>query len=244
MPNPEQVGLGYISPGQVSTCFCDSLASVLQRHQIGARFSLQSGPGVVRARNKLVKAFLETDLKYLWMVDTDMAFDSSTLLGLLDFIDQYKVLGALTFGQHPDGTVFPILKRFSKDEGVHDLETFERNVVLKAVTGTGCLMVAREVLESFDYDEPYRWFEHSSYGPQPLSEDVVFCLRAQEQGFPSYVHTGISVGHHKSRVVTEEHYETQGLRSLEPGLLPGLQDGASTGPVRDDVLGTSQEPVG
>lgn len=202
-----EVCIAYVSPGSVSTLFHDSLAGLLQRFTIGARISKVSGPGLVRARNEVVKAFLATDCKYLWMLDSDMGFEPELILEMLDFADRYPVLGALTFGMDGDGTVFPVIR--AEHEGqIRRIDSYPTNALVPCVTGTGCLMVQRQVFETMqkEYPEPYPWFQHTARNGQAISEDVEFCLRAKELGFQPFVHTGLRTLHKKSLHIGEAHY--------------------------------------
>lgn len=58
-------------------------------------------------------------------------------------------------------------------------------------SGTGCLLIRRAVWEAV----PRPWFRCGQISPEVLSEDLDFCLRAAEAGFPPYLDPGTLVGH-------------------------------------------------
>ena len=57
--------------------------------------------------------------------------------------------------------------------------------------GTGCLLIRRAVWDAV----PRPWFRCGQISPEVLSEDLDFCLRAGEAGYPPYLDPGTRVGH-------------------------------------------------
>jgi len=82
----------------------------------------------------------------------------------------------------------------------------ENQLVPVSATGTGFLLIHRSVLEKIretgnNVSAP--WFQEMAVG-EPMAlmgEDMTFCLRAGALGFPTYVHTGIQVGHMKPAMI-------------------------------------------
>ena len=44
----------------------------------------------------------------------------------------------------------------------------------------------------------FPFFQETQNGPDPVGEDLTFCLRLASLGIPVHVHTGVKIGHHKS----------------------------------------------
>lgn len=65
------------------------------------------------------------------------------------------------------------------------------------------------------YPPPWPWFQETITGRNwgdSLSEDLTFCLRAQQCGFPVFVDTRVKTGHVKPVVIDEEQFH----KSLPP----------------------------
>ncbi len=59
------------------------------------------------------------------------------------------------------------------------------------------------------FKPPWPWFQETITGSEwgdSISEDLTFCLRAAQCGFPVYVNTSIKTGHVKPVVIDEEAY--------------------------------------
>ncbi len=74
-----------------------------------------------------------------------------------------------------------------------------------AATGSGCLLIHRDVLEALHehHGDHVSYFYEDRRVPADggerrwMGEDLTFCLQARELGFPVIVDTSIHVGHHK-----------------------------------------------
>lgn len=198
------VVVGYVSPGYIATEFHDSLMHLILEQGIGGRISGLSGPRIASSRNKIVRTFLETNREWLWMLDTDMVFGSDTLRNLLDA--DREIVGALCHGvSNETGEPFPVMHELT-DTGMRRIDDYPENEVIEVdATGAACLLVHRDVLAKMEAnaDNPlYPWFQEGrTLGGLEVGEDVCFCLKAKEQGFKIHVHTGVRVGHKKTRIV-------------------------------------------
>jgi hypothetical protein len=100
-----------------------------------------------------------------------------------------------------------------------------------AGTGAACLLIHKSVLEQMrDFEHPrgkrgfndaYPWFQETEHNGEPVGEDITFCWRAIQLGFPVYVNTAVQLGHVKDRVLTMESY------FLSRGLLSPTHAGAT-----------------
>lgn len=173
---------------------------------------IESGVNVSNRRNKAVKGFLESsDADWLWFVDGDQEFKPDTLHRMVAtaHANDVKILGALipivtktglipnVFIDHPEAITHVVLDPYHEDFGPPGPKEF-------AATGAGCIIIHRDVLEAMHADTG----DHLSYFYEDrqmggdgemkwLGEDLSFCLRARQLGFPVIVDTSISVGHHK-----------------------------------------------
>jgi GT2 family glycosyltransferase len=179
------------------------------RDRIVAHIGITSGPRIASARNKMVEYFLDHPAKpqWLWMLDSDMEFPADTLDRMLKYADQYRfpILGGLCFGGRRN-VVFPTLYRMvaNGDSPLETINDFPLDTLVKVdATGTACLLIHRRVLEKMkaQFPAPQHWFSESTYKGIEFGEDVTFCLRAAQLDIPIHVHTGITVGHVKPRVI-------------------------------------------
>jgi hypothetical protein len=195
-------------------------------------FCVEATANIAKARNRLVDEFLHNDdfadCQWLWFCDTDMVFEPDTLLKMIAraVTNDLKILGALAVIVGADG-VAPTLFE-ANDTTITQLYIGlpEPAVFQVAATGTGCLLVHRSVFQKM-YDDSSGstncWFGFDirvgDTGREwQLGEDVSFCLRAGEAGFPTYVDSTLHVGHHKGpRVWYPKDVEWYPMQSDEFG---------------------------
>lgn len=203
------------NPGEVSDALFNSFVNLSQydaggRHHLGGFVTLRSGACISIFRNKIVEAFLQTDLSYLWFVDSDILLEDNTLERLMDEIDPLTrpVVGANYFMNLGPDRITPSMfyrKRFP-DQTVKMAPVWEvgqawpQNKLIKCDgMGMGCTLIARHVLEEMrdKYGGAEPWFAQQLIDNAVHGEDLTFCHRVAELGYPLYVHTGIEVGHVK-----------------------------------------------
>lgn len=182
----------------------------------GGAFGTIGTPRIATARNLIVRGFLEqSEAEWLWMLDTDMVFRPDVLEQLLEAadVDETPILGGLCFGMNMMGEIFPTLY-INPDDGKHmkHIMNYPKDIILSvAATGAACLLIHRNVLtamgEKFSDERPREWFADQVWNGQDMGEDMTFCLRAQELGFPVKVHTGVRIGHVKPFIVDEVEFE-------------------------------------
>ncbi len=227
----------YLSDGRVEINFMKSVAGLLAHDRERDRrlidddllHSRTSSGGIASARNQLTRVFLESDARWLWMVDADMGFAPDTLDRLLASKSGHPgasyAVGALCFSwrpEEPDGLggyrFRPLPTLFGWDgKGFKVASHYPFNSVVRvAGTGAACLLIHRSVMEKIGED----WWTSVRYPDGDfLSEDLSFCYRAGEAGFPIYVDTSIKTNHAKTIYVSEEHWATwneRGFGALEP----------------------------
>jgi hypothetical protein len=204
-----QVVISYVHSDYVRAEFMASMLGLQRfgRTSVDAITPVHSGPNIATPRNQIARRFLEESrAPWLWMVDTDMAFSANTLDRLVSAANasDIPILGALCFSQEASGDVYSTMYELVRptETSSPTLARYrqwpEDTVFPVAATGTGCLLIHRDVLIALDQGGAWPWFKESTLGNQPLGEDLTFCLRAQIEHIPVHVHTGIQVGHMKS----------------------------------------------
>ena len=202
--------------------FCSSLMNLIAYDAMndqyivpnGAQMAVQSGANVTQGRNDSVERFLaETDGEWLFIVDSDMTFEPHSLAQIMAQADPVErpIVGGLCFGRRGDG-IFPTIFTFGPDQMLLVAEYPENTMIKCGATGAAFLVIHRSVLEKMEanYSRPWPWFANEIHNGKPRGEDITFCARAGELGFPIYVHTGVKVGHVKNIELTEDFYRDRG----------------------------------
>lgn len=226
--------IAYLRPDDVAGEFCDSLADLIW-HDAGTvdhikwKIKTMSGPRVAHARNQIVRQFLnDTTCDWLLFIDADMVFTYDLvdrMLAVAD-VDEVPILGALCFAGGKGALIYPTVYLLDKDEEGNPLTTrwddYPRDQVFRCdATGAACLMIHRRVLveieKVWDPKTISPWFAETEYARRPFGEDITFCMRAIQAGFPIYVDSRIKVGHRKSYVLDEALYDEQQAKVTEVG---------------------------
>ncbi len=226
-PPSNDVAVGWVRPKMVDGDFLDCLLVTLDHdrnhHQrIGGLQRVRCTANVSDGRNQLVHWFLtQTTADWLWMVDTDMVWRPDCLDRLLAAAhpETAPIVGALCFAREPNtGQVWPTLYELEPIPGADDWRFFRYHSwpqdTLMPVDGTGAafLLVHRRVFEAVrDHgsSKAFPWFQETENSGGRVSEDLTFCLRARDRGFPIHVQTGVQVGHVKDIVIGADTYRAQ-----------------------------------
>lgn len=241
-PTTEKVVIGYLHPGSYSAGFGESLLDLMQYDasthrrvtEGGGRLSFRASANLAGPRNRVVETFLAYNrADWLLFLDSDMTFDPDLVERLLEYADPEKapIVGGLCFGFDDNGDVLPTLYGFLDEDDQPDKlqvvrykEWVPDSMYQVAGTGAACLLIHRSVLEAMrDFDHPrgkkgfndaFPWFQEMEHNGKPVGEDIAFCWRAIQAGFPVYVNTAVQLGHVKDRVLTmESYFLAQGLLS-------------------------------
>lgn len=227
---PPGVAIAYISPGQVSHYFVESLTkTILLGYQQGWLTNILpewSSANVSAARNTVTDRFLDTDSgEWLLWVDSDMQWDADAVTDLLAVADRDErpIVSGLCFGNSGDAMYPTIYMGYRTDDGQFTtvrVRDYPRDTLLRvAATGAAFLLVHRRVLQAMreharasgsSFDRAFPYFAESAGNGKPVGEDITFCIRAGAWlGVPVHVHTGVRIGHHKSALLTEEEFAKQ-----------------------------------
>ena len=138
-------------------------------------------------RNALVQACLDQGRPWLFFVDDDQAFHTTTLNRLLAL--EQPVVSALILQRA--APFLPTAYAERDEDGNYltlDLKSVgHNNLVQVAATGTGGLLVRAEIFQ--ELGPP--WFVYS----EDFGEDMYFANRLAEAGIPMLLDTGCRMGH-------------------------------------------------
>ena len=199
--------------------------------RIQGRIIEVAGSQIDVLRNDIVTAFLALPDRPHWllMIDADMTWTPQDVTRLLAAADEKErpIVGGLCFAERraSGGKLWPTLMVWVPDEngsvaGVKDMTDWPRGEVCQVdATGAAFLVVHRRVFERMREragpDHPAPWFAVTYLPKARLGEDVTFAIRATALGFPIHVHTGVSIGHVKVRVLDEAMFDAQQATQLD-----------------------------
>lgn len=182
------------------------LAQQLPQHGIELNIGSICGCSVVsRARNLLVKDFLNTESTELMFIDADINFEAEDVLRLMAWTSNPKIgiVGGVPRTRKTNAVYIAQL-----DQDAEGLTMNSMGLVRAKRIATAFMMVRREVLERMVHENPqWGYYDHNS--EQKLSavfdflvtpegyigEDYLFCDRAREMGFEVWIDPTIKLGH-------------------------------------------------
>lgn len=229
------VVLAYIHPGQVSSYFMESMLTTyltdvaasdrgVRKRRIVNVLQEWSSANVSDARNKVTARFLDirtpdgaTVGDWLLWVDADMQWEPGAIDLLMESADPVNapIVGGLCFGMSLDRLVPTIYQFMQTDDGprVVRVGDYARDTVVQcAATGAAFILIHRSVLEKMreaKFNDAFPFFQEVQLGSSPVGEDITFCIRAGQLGFPVHVDTRAKIGHHKSTLLTEARFDAQ-----------------------------------
>lgn len=187
------------------------------RVPVGTRVAGQDSAYLHENRNGMVKRMLETDAQWLAFVDDDNVFPNNMIMRLL--AHDKPIVGSLYI--HKQYPFIPHVYMYDnstnkimfKNKTLASLPTDE----LLEVDGiaTSGMLIKREVFEVMEmagYDRPFRIDE--------LGDDLGFCHRAKQCGFPVFVDTGVRLGH-VAHIPLYPHVNEEGNWCIAAQVSPG-----------------------
>jgi len=184
------------------------------------RFDMAIGDAKIEhARNRLAHKFLETDAKWLLMIDDDIipsigrpSWFKYWVQGARNLQDsplQRHVLhrligagkdlvGAAYFGRQEGGAIM-----CSDQSLAPRARVYEDSIVPLEWVGTGCMLIHRRVFtsikekfgDSLKIDVPDYDYDYFRPFDSARGEDVSFCIRAKEAGHQPHIDLGLPVFH-------------------------------------------------
>ena len=186
--------------------------------------------------NKLVKdKFLPSGADFLWLVDSDnppaMMGRKDPVTGPrvnpLDLVELNRDIISCPTPQPRDGDVFWVIMDDAPEqkgvewEAVRQVPPEKRRSLQKIdATGSGCILIARRVLEDPDMRAPFlqNWNED---GIPELTGDFTFCKRARKAGYSVWAHWDYRCAHFKETDVTDRF--RIGRKAFQNGVQKGRE---------------------
>lgn len=217
MTKPDIV-LGYCHRPNIPHTFLESIIDI-QKADIGiTKIIHQSTFYIPAGRNLVVKEFLETGSEWLLFVDDDILFTHKEILELFKYADKDKapIVGGLYFGRLGGATevILPVWLMFEKGGTFTSIKEFTGEALQKVdVLGMGFTLIHRSVFErigiAMGRDDDWLWFGHDLRDGKRMGEDVTFCMRAADCGFPIYGCTAVTLGHLKTHIYDAKMFLAQ-----------------------------------
>lgn len=183
------------------------------------------GSQIDAERNDIVEGFLAHPDQPAWllMIDADMVWVPDDVTRLLDAADEKTapVMAGLCFAESRQnrGELWPTMMVFVPGEhgeavGLKRIKEWPRGEICKVdATGAAFLLVHRSIFERLrevmGESHPAPWFAVTYSAAERFGEDVTFFMRLHMLEVPVFVHTGVSIGHVKLRVLNEAMYDEQ-----------------------------------
>lgn len=165
-------------------------------------FDYQRGYDVARARNNIVDQAIREEYDYVFMVDSDIRFESWVLDRFLE--DPVEVcLGYYmhrTWKEPDTETRTNLCKLDGERNFTHQYTKSEMADLRNAGTrkfkvhggGLGCSLISVETLKKLEWPW-FRWMEYVTR--HNLSEDLFFCKKCWDNGIPVHADARIGVDH-------------------------------------------------
>jgi hypothetical protein len=182
------------------------LAQQLPQHGVDMNIGSICGCSVVsRARNLLVKDFLESDCTDLMFIDADINFDPEDVLRLMAWAsDPVKgIVGGVPRTRKANKVYIAQL-----DQDEEGLTMNKMGLVRAKRIATAFMLVRREVFERLVNENPqWNYYDHSSDRQLNavfdflvteegyMGEDYLFCDRARAIGYEVWIDPTIKLGH-------------------------------------------------
>jgi len=222
MKSGDKVCIGIVNNGWInSQLVVDLLAiarepnsrfdSIMQVNNIGL---------TTKSRNVVVLNFLKhTNAKWLLLIDSDETISLEAFHKLVDAAHdkERKVVSGLVFAKFGDDVnglrAVPTIYR-QLDEGLQAMDDYPLDSIVEiAASGTGCLLIHRDVIElirdnaSANQGEQWAWFAEGAIGGIYWGEDIMFCKRLASLGIKMFAHTGAILPHKKDFWLDQRHHE-------------------------------------
>lgn len=176
------------------------------------------GTSMHRQRNDVVRQALERGADWLLFCDDDHVTPPDFLMRL--FAHDVPFVGGLYFTRTPPHHTTCLVEQpvyITPEERFRSLDKPEfAGTGLKRVDvlGMGFTLIRREVLEAVG--DP--WFEMGTFG----TDDIFFCLKARDAGFPPMVDLSLTVPHIGLKAVV---WNGENLQICDPGAAVTIADG-------------------
>jgi len=193
--------------------------------KMGVRLNLvhMSGCSIItKARNKLVRNFMESDCTDFLFVDADVVINTDAVTRLIALSSDKDVVAGSYPRRSKDAKFF--LDFYLDEDG--QLEFDDHGLMRVESVSTGFMLIRRHVIEHMiekhpewkyqgdgDGETEHALFDFMILNGQYIGEDYAFCLRARQDGFKIYLDPMISLPHIGTEEFTRD-FEKDVLRPL------------------------------
>lgn len=226
MKNQGTVALGYCFGTQAKE-FRDSLRDLqIYNAQHGGLFQAEipvEGCYIEENRNQMVRRFLARiptipHLEWLLSVDADIDFVPEMAYAIYEQADRVErpIMSGVYFSRLGDeGRICPVWFMDKKNGKYSTPPTLNGGLQELDAVGMGFCLIHRSVIDKMAEvyaNDSWTWFgrdavfntEDRTY--HHLGEDLTFCRRAKQLGFPVWGHAAIQVGHIKKTGLSYEDW--------------------------------------
>jgi len=154
-------------------------------------FDLTMGIIIDHARNRLVENALENKCTHILFLDSDMTFPKDIISKLLSY--DKNIVGGMYVNRHNQKTVVAYKKKKKGGMYVNIIADDFKGLIKVDAIGTGALLIKTDVFKKLS--KP--WFRFAIHKPTGtvISEDIMFCKLAQENGYNIWCDTDCKCGH-------------------------------------------------
>lgn len=190
---------------QVPVPFCQSLATL---EKVGeCTLAMKAGSLIYTSRNDLATKAVQSDMDYVFWMDSDMTFKPDTLVRMVDTLQKndLDILTGLYFRRVPPYSPVLFDRLEIKKGGVcswSNFETIPDHLFEVGGCGFGCVLMSTEVFLSVQSAHGNMFSPIGNNG-----EDVAFCVRARQCGYKIYCDPSIICGHVGYSVVDDQFYK-------------------------------------
>ena len=208
----KNVFVAVLHQGEINENLSKVLNLMIQQDAYRIHLAYESAKPISNNRNTIVQKFLATkECDYLVMIDDDIV-PPPNFLRLVDF--DRDIITPFMFTRQK-GDLLPLFLKRNKD-GVYDVDDHLNKTGLQEcdATGTGCIIIRRNILEHPDLKYPFR-NEYDSDGVKILGLDLNFCQRAKAAGFTCWVHLDYVASHFYEHDLKDIFYLTLNKERLD-----------------------------
>lgn len=226
----DRVAIGWIDGGQVDGMFAISMINLFTARSARISTVIRVGGSLLsRQRNEVVQGFLDNnDAEWLFFIDTDETMELEAFDKLLDAAHDKDrpVVAGLYFGAWQSDGLYPtptpmILRRNGTGRFDPVMDIPDDAVIPIDAAGTGALLIHRSVLEAIRTQSnssalaeheagKWCWFKDMAVSGEWFGEDIYFCSRIRDLGFPIYAATGARLAHHKQYWLSDRQFVNGG----------------------------------
>jgi hypothetical protein len=133
-------------------------------------------------RNFIVETFQQSKMDYLLMIDSDVIPQGN----ILDMVNHDKDVVSAFIKTYKGTEIIPLAMN-KVDGGYKVYATLERGLNKVDATGTGCMMIKKEVFDKLA--KPYFQFQYDKEGRLTNGEDFNFCDKINDAGMEVWFDT-------------------------------------------------------